>query len=212
VLGDNHPDVTFTSNNLARVLLEQRRFEDARALLEPSLRAHTEEVLASDPNMVFFVGNLALIEMGLGNYAAAAPLFDEALRNAVLNKHRMYGPLLTDAADFDCRTGHAEAALARLDQAGPILAARYPDDAWRVAHLNDVRAGCLTRLKRYGEAESLIARNTPEVLKKWPPDTIYGYDALQRAVGLYRLTGDHAKLAQYQRLAAGTTAAGTSVR
>jgi tetratricopeptide (TPR) repeat protein len=203
VLGDNHPDVTFTSNNLARVLLEQRRFEDARALLEPSLRAHNEEVLATDPNMVFFVGNLALIEMGLGNYEAASPLFDEALRNAVLNKHRMYGPLLTDAADFDCRTGHPEAALARLEQAAPILAARYPDDAWRIAHLNDVRAGCLTQLRRYAEAEPLIASNTPQLLKKWPPDTLYGYDALQRALRLYRLTGDRTKLARYQLMADG---------
>jgi hypothetical protein len=113
----------------------------------------------------------------------------------------MYGPLLTDAADFQCRTGHAEDALARLDQAAPILAARYPDDAWRVAHLNDVKAGCLTQLKRYAQAEPLIAASTPELLKKWPPDTLYGYDALQRAVRLYRLTGDRVKLARYQRLA-----------
>jgi tetratricopeptide (TPR) repeat protein len=201
VLGENHPDVTFTTNNLARVLLEQRRFAEARALLEPSLRAHTTEVLATDPNMVFFVGNMALIEMGLGNLDAASPLFDEALRNAVLNKHRMYGPLLTDAADFDCRTGHPQAALERLDQAAPILAARYPDDAWRVAHLQSVRAGCMTRLKRYAEAEPLIASSTAQLLKKWPPDTLYGHDALQRALQLYRLTGDQTKLERYQRLA-----------
>src|SRR6185437_1225057 len=38
VLGDAHPSVVLTSNNLARVLLEQRRFDEARALLEPAAR------------------------------------------------------------------------------------------------------------------------------------------------------------------------------
>jgi hypothetical protein len=64
-----------------------------------------------------------------------------------------------------------------------------------------VRAGCLTQLRRYAEAEPLIASNTPQLLKKWPPDTLYGYDALQRALRLYRLTGDRTKLARYQLMA-----------
>jgi hypothetical protein len=39
------------------------------------------------------------------------------------------------------------------------------------------------------------------LLTKWPPDTLYGYDALQRSLRLYRLTGDQPKLAHYQLLA-----------
>ena len=92
------------------------------------------------------------------------------------------------------------AGLARLDEARPIVAERYPHDPWRLAHLDNVRAGCLTGDRRYGEAEPLIASSMPVLLTKWPPDTLYGYDAVQRSLRLYRLTGDQPKLAQYRLL------------
>ena len=49
VLGDKHPTVTITTNNLARIFLEQRRFAEARALLEPSARTFSSQVLATNP-------------------------------------------------------------------------------------------------------------------------------------------------------------------
>ena len=201
VLGDKHPTVTITTNNLARIFLEQRRFAEARALLEPSARAFSSQVLATEPNMTFVLSNLALIEMEQGNYEAAQTDFDGALRSAIMNKHRLHGPILTDLADLECRTGRADAGLAHLAQAQPIVVARYPDDAWRLAQIDNVRAGCLTRQKRYPEAEPLVASSMPVLLKKWPPDTLYGHDALQRSIQLYQATGSQAKLAHYRLLA-----------
>jgi tetratricopeptide (TPR) repeat protein len=201
ILGEGHPDVTGTANNLARILLEQRRFAEARALLEPSARNFSQQVLETDPNMAFVLSNLALIEMGSGNYDAARTYFTRALSNATQNKHRLHGPILTDLADLECRTGGVDEGLARLDEARPIVAARYPDDGWRLAHLDNVRAGCLTHQKRYAEAEPLIAASMPVILKKWPADTLYGYDGLQRSIALYRLTGDQTRLAHYRLLA-----------
>ncbi len=202
VLGDKHPTVTITTNNVARILLEQRRFAEARALLEPSARAFSGQVLATEPNMTFVLSNLGLIEMEQGNYGAAQTDFDAALQAAIVNKHRLHGPILTDLADLECRTGHTAAGLARLATAQPIVAARYPDDAWRIAQLQNVQAGCLTREKRYREAEPLIAASMPVLLQKWPPDTLYGHDGLQRSMQLYQLTGNQAKLSQYRLLAA----------
>ncbi len=132
---------------------------------------------------------------------AAEPLFQKGLQNAIANKHRLHGPILTDLADLECRTGRYDQGLTRLNEARPIVAARYPDDPWRVAHVDNVRAGCLTGLKRYAEAEKLIESSDPIVLKKWRPDTLYGYDALQRTMRLYSLTGNTAKLAEYRKLA-----------
>jgi tetratricopeptide (TPR) repeat protein len=201
VLGAAHPTVTGTSNNLARVLLEERRFADARALLEPAAQAFSREVSASDPNMTFVLSNLALIEMEQGNFEAAQRDFDAALHTAIANKHRLHGPILGDLADLQCRTGRAAAGLKLLDEARPIVAQRYPDDPWRLAHLDNVRAGCLTLMKRYAEAEALIASSIPALLRKWPPDTLYGHDDLERSVQLYQLTGNQAKLSQYRQLA-----------
>src|SRR5580698_134905 len=201
VLGASHPTVTITTNNVARVLLEQRRFSEARALLEPSARTFSSQVLATEPNMTFVLGNLGLIEMEQGNYAAAQADFEQALHAAVVNKHRLHGPILTDLADLECRTGHADAGLARLALAQPIVVARYPEEAWRLAQIQNVQAGCLTRAKRYQEAEPLIVASMPVLLPKWPPDTLYGHDAVERSVQLYQLTGNPLKLSQYRRLA-----------
>ena len=201
VLGAAHPTVTGTTNNLARVLLEQRRFAEARALLEPSASAFSRQVDATNPNMAFVLSNLALIEMEQSHYSAAEGYFGDALRIAVINKHRLHGPILTDFADLECRLGKADSGLAMLDEAQPIVSARYPDDPWRVAHLQNVRAGCLTAAKRYAEAEPLIASSMPVLLPKWPPPTLYGYDAIQRSLQLYRLTGNEDKLGYYRLLA-----------
>jgi tetratricopeptide (TPR) repeat protein len=201
VLGEAHPDITLTTNNLARVRLEQRRFEEARALLEPSARSYSRQVEATDPNMSFVLSNLALIGMEQGHYALAENYFGDALRAAVVNKHRLHGPILTDLADLECRTGRVSAGLTRLAEARPIVAERYPDDPWRLAHLDNVRAGCLTVAKRYAEAEPLIVSSMPVLLPKWPPDTLYGHDAVERSMHLYQLTGNQAKLSQYRRLA-----------
>jgi tetratricopeptide (TPR) repeat protein len=158
-------------------------------------------VSARDPNTTFVLSNLALIEMEQGDYRAARDNFEAALHTAIANKHRLHAPILGDLADLECRSGRPEAGLQLLDEARPIMAQRYPDDPWRVAHLDNVRAGCLTRMKRYPEAERLIAAGIPVVLGKWPPDTLYGHDDLERSVQLYQLTGNQAKLSQYRLLA-----------
>ena len=202
LLGERHPDVAATTQNLARTLLEERHFEEARTLLEQSLAVMQAQVSEGDANMAFVFSNLALAQMGLKNYEAARPLFESGLRNAIANKHRLHGPILTDLADLDCRTGRYEQGLERLQEARPIVAQRYPDDPWRGAHLDNIRAGCLTGLKRYAEAEPLFASSMPELLPKWPPDTLYGHDALERTMRLYSQTRDTAKLAQYRKLAA----------
>ncbi|HYL70139.1 MAG TPA: toll/interleukin-1 receptor domain-containing protein [Steroidobacteraceae bacterium] len=201
VLGEAHPTVTATTNNLARVLLEQRRFADARALLEPSASAFSRQVDATNPNMAFVLSNLGLIEMEQSHYPAAEAYFGDALRVAVINKHRLHGPILTDFADLECRLGKTQAGLAMLDEAQPIVSARYPDDPWRVAHVQNVRAGCLTVARRFSEAEPLVTQSMPVILRSWPAGTLYGQDALQRCLQLYRLTGNEDKLGYYRLLA-----------
>jgi tetratricopeptide (TPR) repeat protein len=205
ILGEGHPDMEWTANNLARVLLEQRKFAEARALLEASLQSFAQHVVDTDPKLTFVLANLALIEMQTQHYPAARAYFDRALQNAILNKHRLHGPILTDLADLDCRTGEVDAGLARLEAARPIVAARYPEDAWRLAHLDNVRAGCLTRARRYSEAEPLIASSMPVLLQKWPVDTLYGFDGLERSMALFRLTGNQAQLQHYRVLAENRT-------
>ena len=89
-------------------------------------------------------------------------------------------------------------ALARLDEARPIVAARYADEPWRAAQIDNVRAGCLTELKHYAKAKALMVSSLPVILKKWPPNTLFGHDALERAVRLYTRTEDTARVDAYR--------------
>jgi hypothetical protein len=150
--------------------------------------------------MAFVYSNLALAHMETGDLAGAAPLYDKALRAAVANNHRLHGPILTDMADLDCRNSNFDDGLKRLDEARPIVAVRYPNDAWRTALIDNVRAGCLLGLKRVAEAEPLLAASTPVLLQKWGKGGLYGADAVQRAIRCYTLANNPTKLAEFRAL------------
>ena len=201
VYGARHPLVAVSLNNLGRILLEEREFTESSRLLLESIDIRKGQVLETGDEMAFSFSNLALARMGLGDLTNAEDDFRKALTAAIANKHRLHGPILTDLADLECRSKRFEQGLKRLDEARPIVAARYPNDPWRVAHVDNVRAGCLTGLKRYAEAESLLESSLPIVLKKWPPDSLFGHDALERTMRLYRATGNSEKLAKYTAMA-----------
>jgi hypothetical protein len=52
----------------------------------------------------------------------------------------------------------------------------------------------------------------PVLLAKWPADTLYGHDALERSMQLYQVTGNQAKLAHYRLLAQVKPAASSLTR
>jgi tetratricopeptide (TPR) repeat protein len=202
VLGEHDPEIGTTLNNLGRVLLEQRKFAEARPMLQEALSMQLSQRVETDAKaLVFIFANLGLTEAELGNLADAEPLFQKGLSAAIANKHRLHGPILTDLADLECRTGRVDQGLARLETARPLVIESYPEDPWRVAHVDNVRAGCLTAAKRYADAARLFEASDPIVLKKWPQGTLYGYDALQRTLHLYSIMGNTAKVSEYRRLA-----------
>ena len=171
-------------------------------MLEEALDLHLSQRVETDPNAsVFIFANLALADAGLGDISDAESLFQKGLSVAVSNKHRLQGPILTDLAELECRTGRVDQGLARLDEARPLVVETYPDDPWRAAHVDNVRAGCLTVVKKYADAAKLIESSDPIVFNKWAPNTLYGYDALQRSIHLYSLMGSTAKVSEYRRLA-----------
>jgi hypothetical protein len=113
----------------------------------------------------------------------------------------MHAPILVDIADLQCRTGRYDAGQETLESARPIMAQRYPDDPWRIALLDNVKAACLTGKQRFSEADALVETSVPVLLKRWPPASLYGYDALRRAIRLYQLMGDPVRAAKYRRIA-----------
>ncbi|HXC60979.1 MAG TPA: tetratricopeptide repeat protein, partial [Steroidobacteraceae bacterium] len=197
VFGEGHPATAFTLNNLARVLLEQRDFPAARSLLQQAVALAGNNVSDSSDTMIFATFNLGLSVMATGDLKAAEPMLAKSLSGATNADHRLRGPILTALANLYCSSGRYELGLSRLELARPILAERYPDDAWRLAYAENVQAGCLTGMKRYARAKALMQSSLPLVLKKWPAATIFGHESLERAVRLYTLAGDDARAAAY---------------
>ncbi len=201
VLGAKHPDLAATMVNLGRLRVERREFRQAIQILEEAVGIMVAQQSETHDSLVFGFNNLALARMGLGDYTEAAAMLRTALRAAIATRHRLEGPILTDLADLECRTGRTADGLTRLDAARRLVAERYPDEPWRTAHVDNVRGACLAALGRLSEAAPLIAQSTPVVLGKWPAQTAYGHDTLNRALRVFELMGDRRKVAQYRKLA-----------
>ena len=201
VLGSEHPDVAVDMNNLALLYVERRDFTRAIPMLEEAVRIQLSQQTETQRDLIFAFTNLGLARMGTGDYAAAEAAFGKGLQAAIVNKSRMHAPILLDLADLACRTKRFRDGLARVEEARPIMMERYPDDAWRLALLDSVKAECLTGLGQYADADPLVSRSTPVVLKRWGPRTLYGHDALRRAIHLYELSGADERVAHYQHIA-----------
>ena len=180
VLGSSHPDVAATMNNLARVMIEQRKFAQALPLLTRSANIYLAQRGDTHDDLAFIFANLALARRGVGDPGGAEAYFRRALTAAEVHKNRLIAPILVDLADLRCaRGGHAE-ALQLLDRARPIMREEYPDDPWRTAWVDNTRGACLLRQKDLKAAAPLIRSSSPIILKRWPADALYGFDAQSR--------------------------------
>ena len=111
VLGPKHPDIGITLNNLARMLIDQRRFAEAVPLLERAIAVVEGQRGTKVDDLVFFYGNLAIARSQTGRRAEAAELFAHAARLGRETDHPMLGPVLTDAAESACAPTVAERPL-----------------------------------------------------------------------------------------------------
>lgn len=188
VLGPDHPDVALTLNNLARVLLEQRKFRQALPLLAQSARITVAQRGDTNDDLAFIFSNLALAKRGLGDRAGAEQLLNKALDAAEVHHHRLRAPILVDLADLRCEGGDFTGARQMLDRAAPIMKVDYPDDPWRSAWVDNTRGACLLRAGDRAAARSLLQPSSKPVLERWRPNSLYGFEVERRlaAAGLRR--------------------------
>ncbi len=184
VLGPDHPDVATTLNNLARILIEHRNFSGALPLLDRAVRINVKERGWTHPDMAFFLDNRAIAERALGQTRAAGADFQRGWAAADHNGHRNRAPILTDFALLKCQTGAVNEGLAMLDRARPLMAQTYPDEPWRMAWVDTVRAACLVQSGRYEAAAKLAGSAAPAITARWPKGTLYrsDYDQIAAAV------------------------------
>lgn len=175
VLGPDHPDLATTLNNLARVLLERRSFREADRMLQRSLAITLRERDETHDDLAFTFANLGIVRRETGQAADAEVLFRKALLAARKHRHRNLAPVMTDLADVLCTRKAFAEAHRLLAEARPLMAKTYPDDPWRVAWVDNVRAGCLWRQGEMRQAADLFRSSEPVLAERWPANSLYGH-------------------------------------
>lgn len=179
VLGPDHPDVASLLNNIGRVMIERRKFADALPIMRRAVAISLRQRSAEHDDMAFLFANLALAEMGSGDLAGGEADLRRALTAAKAIRHRNLAPIMVDLAGLLCRTRRMPEALALFGQARPIMAATYPDQPWRMAWLDNVSGECLLAADVHDAGPSIRA-SSHVLLKRWNPDTYYGFEARRR--------------------------------
>jgi tetratricopeptide (TPR) repeat protein len=180
VFGNNHPETALTTNNLGRMLLEQRKFDESGPIFENAISVKLKQFDATNANMIFPFANLAIVKHGLGDPRAAEPLFRKALTAARLHKHRNLAPILTDLAAALCDMGRTSEAAPLLAEAYPLMVKTYPKDPWRPAWTDFVRGRCLINSGDRAGGLALIRASAPALQKRWKPDSLYGHQVARQ--------------------------------
>ena len=159
LLGDRHPSVASSLNNLAALYYSQGRYAEAEPLLKQALLLLQELLGDRHPSVASSLNNLAELYRSQGRYAEAEPLYKQALllRQEVLGeKHPSVASSLNNLAGlYDSQGRYAEAeplfkqALLLRQE---LLGEKHPSVA---SSLNNL-AGLYDSQGRYAEAEPLF--------------------------------------------------------
>jgi tetratricopeptide (TPR) repeat protein len=79
ILGDRHPDVAASLNNLAELYQSQGRYKAAESLYQKALALRQELLGDRHPDVAASLNNLASLYYSQGRYAAAEPLYLQTL-------------------------------------------------------------------------------------------------------------------------------------
>nr|WP_187329212.1 CHAT domain-containing tetratricopeptide repeat protein [Halomicronema hongdechloris] len=143
-LGERHPDVAASLNNLAALYEAQGRYGEAEPLYQESLAIRRQQLGERHPAVAQSLNNLALLYVAQGRYGEAEPLYQESLairRQQLGERHPDVASSLNNLAGLyvdQGRYGDAEPlyqeSLAILREQ---LGERHPDVA---ASLNNLAA------------------------------------------------------------------------
>jgi CHAT domain-containing protein/Tfp pilus assembly protein PilF len=155
-LGDNHPDVATSLNNLSAVYWFQGRYGEAEPLLLEALAIKREQVGDNHPDVAISLNNLASLYENQGRYDEAEPRHLEAL--AI--RREQLGDNHPDVANSLNNLAHLYRTQGRYNEAEPLflealaiereqLGDNHPEVATTLNNL----AGLYRLQGRYGEAE-----------------------------------------------------------
>ncbi|MEM6402650.1 MAG: tetratricopeptide repeat protein [Cyanobacteria bacterium P01_D01_bin.116] len=195
-LGEKHPNVASSLNNLAYLYDSQGRYSEAEPLYLQALELRKELLGEKHPNVALSLNNLAGLYCSQGRYEQAAPLYLQALelRKELLGeKHPEVATSLNNLALLYNSQGRYEKAeplyLQALELYKELLGEKHPDVALSLNNL----AYLYESQGRYEQAEPLYLQALElrkELLGEKHPDVAL---SLNNLAGLYKSQGRYEK-------------------
>jgi serine/threonine-protein kinase len=177
--GDAHIAVADAEDGLGRALKDLGRHEDARAHLTEALRIRRALLPPGSPRIGATLGNLAALRAEVGEHAAAADAFGEALgifEATVGEAHPFYAFALSGRGEARARSGEVDEGIADLERALRLQAThghepkrlaemrwalarvRWDTDGDRAQALDEARAARAELVAVEEAASALVAR------------------------------------------------------
>ncbi|NEO49245.1 MAG: tetratricopeptide repeat protein [Moorea sp. SIO4A3] len=157
-LGENHPDVATSLNNLAELYSSMGRYDQAEPLYQQALEMKKQLLGENHPDVATSLNNLAGLYRLTGRYDQAEPLYQQALEM----RKQLLGENHPDVATSLNNLGLLYKSMGRYDQAEPLfqkalelykqlLGENHPLVATSLNNL----AGLYDSMGRYDQAEPL---------------------------------------------------------
>lgn len=215
LLGDAHPHTLATLNNLAGVLKEQGRLDEAEPMYRRALETLERVNGEQHPNTLAAMNNLATLLVDLGRLDDAEPLFRGALRRLreVLDEgHPTVLGITHNLANLLRRQGKLDQAAAMFRDLLETTERSLPENHWYRWGFQSTYGLCLTEMKRYHDAEDRLLpayQGLRSVFGQSDPHTL---TAAERLVELYERWGKSDRAAEYRALLAqpGSAVGGSS--
>ncbi|HAG84385.1 MAG TPA: tetratricopeptide repeat protein [Cyanobacteria bacterium UBA12227] len=160
-LGNNHPDVATTLNDLAHLHYMQGRYSEAEPLHKRALSIGEQQLGKEHPNVATSLNNLALLYQAQGRYAEAEPLCQRSLaigEQQLGKDHPYVARSLNTLANLYVSQGRYAEAEPLLQRSLLIREQQLGKDHPDVATILNNLAGLYEIQERYAEAEPLLQR------------------------------------------------------
>lgn len=161
VLGDSHPDTTFSLTNLATLLTEMGQYDRAEAMYLEALAQRRQAFETGHPAVASVIYQLGWLNSNRGRWTQAEQYHREALklrRSRMGPDHPSVGVSLNALAATLRSQGRLEEARTLLEQALSNYRAAYGESHHDIALVLSNLAGVHTGLGEYATAEALYAR------------------------------------------------------
>ncbi len=198
-LGPKHPWVGEMQNIVGLILYRQRKYEEAESLYGRSLAQKRQQYDGPTQSLAAGMFNLALLLRAKGELDSAEAVNRASLammREVVGDDHQSVAMQTAHLAVILQAKGDCQGAMPLFAEAIAGIQRNRESDQSRVPQLQSEMGGCLTTLRRYTEAESLLVSSYGALAEGQREAAARA--ALERVVALYTVWGKPERAREYR--------------